>query len=130
MDISLEKYEPLIATLLKQINTNSKNKNQQGKMKEIENLLTTGQFIKIIEDYKVKFPQSIFDDNAVFLEYWINLTLDEKESFSLIELKIAYYLLTKTFDSRIKERKEQLLARIDELVSIRKRREELNKSSM
>lgn len=113
-----------------QVKTQSSNKSQEEKIKTIESLLLTGQYEKILKDYSIGLPQNIFTDERNFVEYWMSLTSENKILFSLIDLKLAYYVLTKTFDSKQKVKKEGLLARVDELVSIRKRREELNKSSM
>jgi hypothetical protein len=121
-----------ILNLLKIHQTNDKSINQvkKEKFKDLELLLKNEEFTKVLKNYMVKFPESIFIDEPAFLEYWSHLTSMEKESLSLVELKIAYYLITKNFDSRVKVKKDEFLARIDDLVSIRNRRENLSQSTM
>lgn len=132
---NLELELSVVDGILKQIKSlqdksKKSSNNQKEKLNEIEMLLSAGEFVRVIQEYNIIFPENIFVDNIIFLEYWIHLTLEEKTTLSLVELKIAYYLLTNNFDSRQKVKKDELLARIDDLVSIRKRREELNKNSM
>lgn len=121
-----------ISNLLKihQTNGKSTNKAKKEKFKELEILLKNEEFTKVLKNYMVKFPERIFSNEPAFLEYWSHLTSIEKESLSLVELKIAYYLITKNFDSRVKVKKDEFLARIDDLVSIRNRRENLSKGTM
>ena len=113
-----------------QTNGLSSSKIKQEKFKELEMLLRNEEFTKVLSIFTMNYPERIFTDEPAFLDYWSNLTSTEKEALSLVELKIAYYLITKNFDSRVKVKKNEFLARIEDLVSIKKRRENLSKSGM